>query len=216
MQSVIQAAIEQQVLRAAEEMETALDAQLHAMDNLDPDDIEALRQRRVQEMKRLQQRKAEWAARGHGEVQEVEEKEFFKCARGEERLVAHFYRSSEPCRVMDMHLARLAPSHMETKFVRVAAEKAPFLTDRLKIWMLPTLAIVKSGKATEYVVGFNELGGSDDFPTSALEARLAAAGAISEDVHHNKAAGVQREGTERTVRRGGRQRTDSDEDSDFD
>ncbi len=43
---------EQQVLRAAEEMETALDAQLHAMDNLDPDDIEALRQRRVQEMKR--------------------------------------------------------------------------------------------------------------------------------------------------------------------
>lgn len=52
MQSVIQAAVEQQVLRAAEEMETALDAQLHAMDNLDPDDIEALRQRRVQEMKR--------------------------------------------------------------------------------------------------------------------------------------------------------------------
>lgn len=42
--------------------------------------------------------------------------------------MAHFYRSSEPCRVMDMHLARLAPSHMETKFVRVAAEKAPFLT----------------------------------------------------------------------------------------
>lgn len=27
---------------------------------------------------RLQHRKAEWAARGHGEVQEVEEKEFFK------------------------------------------------------------------------------------------------------------------------------------------
>lgn len=47
------------------------------------------------------------------------------------------------------------------------------LADRLKIWMLPTLAIVKSGKATDYVVGFNELGGSDDFPTSALEARCA-------------------------------------------
>lgn len=52
MQHVVQAAIEQQVLRAATEVEAALDAQLQALQNLDPDDIEALRQRRVLEMKR--------------------------------------------------------------------------------------------------------------------------------------------------------------------
>lgn len=52
MQQVVQAAIEQQVLRAATEVEAALDAQLQELENLDPDDIEALRQRRVLEMKR--------------------------------------------------------------------------------------------------------------------------------------------------------------------
>ena len=48
--------------------------------------------------------------------------------KGEERMVAHFYRSSLPCQVMDKHLALLAGKHMETKFVKVHAEKAPFLT----------------------------------------------------------------------------------------
>ena len=37
--------------------------------------------------------------------------------------------------------------------------------ERLKIWMLPTLALVKLEKTIDYVVGFDELGGRDDFPT---------------------------------------------------
>ena len=45
-----------------------------------------------------------------------------------ERMVVHFYRASFPCEVMDKHLAALAPKHLETKFVRIHAEKAPFLT----------------------------------------------------------------------------------------
>lgn len=49
--------------------------------------------------------------------------------------------------------------------MQINAEKAPFLVDRLKIWMLPTLALVKQEKTTDYVVGFDELGGRDDFPT---------------------------------------------------
>jgi hypothetical protein len=48
--------------------------------------------------------------------------------KGEERMVVHFYRNSLPCKAMDQHLALLAAKHMETKFVRVHAEKAPFLT----------------------------------------------------------------------------------------
>lgn len=49
---MVQAAIEQQVLRAAHEVEAALDAQIHSMENMDDDDLESLRQKRVQEMKR--------------------------------------------------------------------------------------------------------------------------------------------------------------------
>ena len=35
--------------------------------------------------------------------------------------------------------------------------------ERLKVWMLPTLAIIKHEKTTDYVVGLDELGGSEDF-----------------------------------------------------
>jgi len=54
---------------------------------------------------------------------------------------------------------------------QINAEKSPFLTERLRVWMLPTLALVKLGKTVDYVVGFADLGGSDDFPTAALAAR---------------------------------------------
>lgn len=49
-------------------------------------------------------------------------------ARASERLVCHFYRSSRPCDSMHRHLALLAAQHLETKFVKLQAEKAPFLT----------------------------------------------------------------------------------------
>jgi hypothetical protein len=41
---------------------------------------------------------------------------------------------------------------METRFIKLNAEKSPFLTERLKIFMLPTLALVKNGKVEDYVV----------------------------------------------------------------
>ncbi len=41
----------------------------------------------------------------------------------------------------------------------------PVLTERLKIWMLPTVAVIKHEKTTDYVVGLDELGGVEDFST---------------------------------------------------
>ena len=86
-------------------------------------------------------------------------------------MVCHFYRNNWPCRVMDKHLQILCAKHLETKFVKLDAEKAPFLTDRLKIWMLPTLALIKNEKTTDYIVGFDDLGGVDDFQTETLAMR---------------------------------------------
>jgi hypothetical protein len=48
---------------------------------------------------------------------------------------------------------------------QINAEKAPYLTDKLKVWMLPTLALIKGEKVIDYVVGFDDLGGKDDFST---------------------------------------------------
>jgi hypothetical protein len=216
MDGLVQQAIEGQLLSVAQRVEDQLDDQLHALDKLDADDIEALRERRLQNIKRAAARKQQWLAAGHGEYREAAtEKDFFAEVKAEERVVCHFYRDSLPCKVMDKHMQQLAVTHVETKFIKINAEKSPFLTERLKVWMLPTLALIRSGKTVDYVVGFQDLGGVDDFPTSVLEARLLAAGLLHEA--EAPPAPPQR----RSVRKGGgtngarQQRTASDEDSDF-
>jgi len=72
-------------------------------------------------------------------------------------------------------MKELAPKHLETKFCKINAEKCPFLTDRLRIKVIPTLAIVKDAKTKDYVVGFTDLGNTDEFSTEMLEWRLARA-----------------------------------------
>ena len=37
------------------------------------------------------------------------------------------------CKVMDMRLGELAPRHLETKFLRIDAEKAPFFVQKLQV-----------------------------------------------------------------------------------
>jgi hypothetical protein len=53
---------------------------------------------------------------------------------------------------LDKHLPILAKQHVETRFIKVHAEKAPFLMEKLRIVVLPTLAIVKNAKVEDYVV----------------------------------------------------------------
>ncbi|RLM61300.1 hypothetical protein C2845_PM14G06730 [Panicum miliaceum] len=173
MDEVVSQILEKQVLSAAKAVEDKIDEEIAALDRLDPDDIEALRERRIQQMRRAAERRAKWRAQGHGEYAEVPEKEFFAAAKASERLVCHFYRDNWPCKVLDKHLSVIAKQHVETRFIKVHAEKAPFLTEKLRIVVLPTLAIVKNAKVEDYVVGFDELGGKDDFSTEDLEERLA-------------------------------------------
>jgi hypothetical protein len=53
---------------------------------------------------------------------------------------------------MDKHMSILAKQHIETRFVKIQAEKSPFLAERLKIVVLPTLALIKNTKVDDYVV----------------------------------------------------------------
>lgn len=76
------------------------------------------------------------------------------------------------CKILDRHLVILSKKHLETKFLKLNVEKAPFLCERLRIKVIPTLALLKEGKAQDYVVGFTDLGNTDDFTTETLEWRL--------------------------------------------
>ncbi|KAJ6905818.1 thioredoxin domain-containing protein 9 [Populus alba x Populus x berolinensis] len=175
----VQEIIENQVLTVAKAVEDKIDEEIAALDRLDLDDIEVLRERRLQQMKKMAEKRSRWISLGHSEYTEIpSEKDFFSAVKASDRVVCHFYRDNWPCKVMDKHMGILAKQHIETRFVKINAEKSPFLAEKLKILVLPTLALIKNAKVDDYVVGFDELGGTDEFNTEDLEERLAKAQVI--------------------------------------
>ena len=61
------------------------------------------------------------------------------------------------------------------------AQKCFLVSERLKIKVLPTIALVKDAKTKDYIVGFGDLGNNDEFPTDLLEWRIAQVGGGSRD-----------------------------------
>ncbi|KIY93449.1 hypothetical protein MNEG_14514 [Monoraphidium neglectum] len=107
---------------------------------------------------------------------------------------------------------------------------APFFTVKLGVKVLPCVVLFKAGVSVDRVVGFEQLGGKDDFPTQAFEARLRAANVVSlarrgpggggdssdDDVEERRAAAGL---APTSIRRGlhnAPQRDEDDESSDFD
>merc|ERR1712139_724853 len=91
-------------------------------------------------------------------------------AKDSKMVICHFYREATwRCKIIDKHLCDLAPAHMETRFVKLNIEKSPYLAEKLRIIMLPTLSFIKDGKIVYSMIGFDDVGGSDDFETSVLE-----------------------------------------------
>ena len=180
--------LEAAVLSAAAAAEAAVDAQIGALDALGDDDLASLRRKRLAQLKADAAAKDGWLAAGHGCYTVVtSDKEFFEAVRGVSCAVAHFSRTSRPCAAMEAALRTLAPRHLETKFIGVEAERTPFLAERLKVWMLPTLALLKDGGAVGYLTGLDgvqQAGSSAADPAvdvAALEDRLVAAGLVRPD-----------------------------------
>ncbi|KAL4588652.1 hypothetical protein LXL04_001544 [Taraxacum kok-saghyz] len=179
MENRVQEIIEQQVLTVAKAVEDKIDDEIAALEKLDLDDIDVLRERRLQQMKKMAEKRGRWVSLGHGEYSEIfSEKDFFSIVKASDRVVCHFFRENWPCKVVDKHLGILAKQHIETRFIKIQAEKSPFLAEKLKIVVLPTIALIKNAKVDDYVVGFDELGGSDDFSTEELEERIGRAQVI--------------------------------------
>ena len=183
----------EQLLNAAKIMEEQVDQEIKDLEKLDEDDLEAIRRRKlgkilyfpchylltslsmIDMMKKMQEKKQEWKAAGHGEYSEIpEEKEFFTVTKGSDKCVVHFYRDETfRCKILDKHFNILAKKHNETKFCKINAEKCPFLCDRLKIRVIPTVLMIKDQQTTGTMLGFTDLGNTDEFSTEMLEWRLA-------------------------------------------
>jgi Thioredoxin len=192
--------IQNQLISAAIQLERQLDNEIAALDNLNTDDIDVIRANRLKQMKRQAEQRQEWKAnvrwqisqfknsahygvftfQGHGEYSELaDEKEFFEVSKKSPNIVCHFYKEgTERCKIVDMHLKVLATKHLEARFCKVNVEKCPFLTKRLRIKVIPSIALIKDSKTQDYIVGFTDLGNCDDFSTEMLEWRIATSGNI--------------------------------------
>ncbi|XKL61902.1 hypothetical protein PGB90_001735 [Kerria lacca] len=179
-QEVVANIIQQQVLKAAEIIEERLDEEIKTLDDLKGDDIEKLREKRLLQLKKEAKKRQEYLAKGHGEYNELgDEKQFFDVVKKSSNVVIHFYRDCTPrCKIVDHHLKILAKRHLETRFCKILADRCLFLAEKLKIRVIPTLALIKDSNAKDYIVGFTELGNCDDFSTDMLEWRIARSSVI--------------------------------------
>eukprot|EP00922_Rhytidocystis_sp_ex-Travisia-forbesii_P070035 GHVS01104681.1.p1 GENE.GHVS01104681.1~~GHVS01104681.1.p1 ORF type:complete len:187 (+),score=34.95 GHVS01104681.1:130-690(+) len=171
--AVVENVLERTVVQALEEKEARVDEEIRKLDNLKDDDLEELRNNRLQQLKDQASLKHKLSGVGHGTYQELQnEKEMFQAAKQSTMLAVHFYRPSNAhCQLVDRAMLSLCAKHIGTRFIKINAEKSEFLCNRLKIWMLPTIVLIKNGKTDHSIVGLDELGG-ENFDAKDLEKLL--------------------------------------------
>lgn len=151
----------------------------------DDAELEAIRERRIREMKEMQMKKAEQKSLGHGELRLITQDEFLpECTGKSEYVAVHFFHKEfERCKIMDHHLKIIAQKHLSCKFLRMDAEKTPFFIHKLQVKTLPTLIIFREGKAVDRLTGFEGLvidpAEPDKWHTGRLEAWISTTGAIN-------------------------------------
>jgi len=145
----VKSKVTEQVMRAVKDTEKQIDKEIEALDNLNKSDLESIRRKRMMEMKKRAEKMSEWRSKGHGTYSEIgDQKDWFEEVKKNERTICLFYRnttnaSDKYTQVLDKHLQQLAVKHMETRFIKINAEKSPFLAQRLNIVLLPTILCTK-------------------------------------------------------------------------
>ncbi|KYR03131.1 hypothetical protein DLAC_00629 [Tieghemostelium lacteum] len=147
-------------------------------DSDDDDELSKIREARMKQLREESKKKQE-LLNTNGEYKEILEQEFLKEVTSTLKVVVHFYHKEfQRCKIVDKHLQILAKSHYSTKFLKMDAEKSMFFIEKLGIRVLPTIVAFRNGVVVDKVVGFDELGGVDDFKTDSLAKRLAQANVV--------------------------------------
>lgn len=138
----------------------------HELDWVDTfdDDIEAIRSRRLAELKKATATEGKLRGLGHGTYTEIMESEFLDSVLKSPRAVVHFYhRDFSRCKAVDKNVSQVAPCVLGVRFLKIDAEKCPFFVEKLKIRVLPSILYFIDGKTVHTVTGFAEFGGNEDF-----------------------------------------------------
>mmetsp|Transcript_32260 Transcript_32260/g.30749 ORF Transcript_32260/g.30749 Transcript_32260/m.30749 type:complete len:291 (-) Transcript_32260:353-1225(-) len=163
-------------------------------DNEDDDDgdedieLRRIREMRLRVIKDQQREKIENVGKGHGQYREITQDEFLNEMISSKIVVCHFYHAEfARCAIIDHHIQKLVQRHVETKFVKINAEKAPFFVSKLSIRSMPTLVIFYDGIAADKIIGFEGLsdkmpeGKEDEWPTILLARLLGSKDAINRE-----------------------------------
>ncbi len=144
----------------------------------DPDLHEFILQKR-KEMEQQMQEEQKKIQLGTGIYREIIEKDFLEHTTSFENVIVHFFSPDfVRCKILDSHLEKMARTYLNVRFLKINALNAEFFVLRLKIQTLPQIIMFRDGKIVDRLVGFEELGGSDHFPTSVLEKRIERSGLI--------------------------------------
>lgn len=173
--------VERQVKEKDDDDDSEVDSDDEWLDDLENDPaLEALREQRLVQLKQQELKKLENRARGHGQYRTIAQDEFLpECTNSSEWVVVHFFHDDfMKCKVMDHHMKIVAEQHVECKFLRIDAQKAPFFCGKLQVKTLPTVLIFQEGKAVDRLVGFEGISETNEWPTGLLQKWLATTGAI--------------------------------------
>ena len=168
------------VMGQLQQEEKKVDDMLDTLENMDDDDMEKLREARKRRLMKEAAERQRLKSQGHGEYREISgEKEFFSEVKNAPCAAVHFYRPATfRCAIVDKHMSRCAPKYVGCKFIKINAEKCPYLCEKLHIWCLPSIVLIKDGKTEHTCVGFNDFGGDDDFSDEMFEFALGEKGVI--------------------------------------
>ena len=101
-------------------------------DGDEDNELRRIREQRLRQIKEIQREKLENAGKGHGQYREITQDEFLNEMVTSRKVVCHFYHSEfARCAVIDHHIQKLVQRHVETKFVKINAEKAPFFVSKV-------------------------------------------------------------------------------------
>ena len=155
-------------------MDAEIDFLEEQFDDFDDSEIIArMRESRIKQLKDRVGALKEQKTKKYGCLTVASEKEVLEYTTKEKHVVVHFYSHNfKRCKIMNSHLESLAKDCYDTKFLKVEAEKAPFLVEKLKIKVLPCVISFKNAIAFDYLIGFEELGNKDDFTYQDLKRRL--------------------------------------------
>ncbi|KAG0016265.1 hypothetical protein BGZ81_011317 [Podila clonocystis] len=159
-------------------------------EELENDDygMSSFREQRIEEFKEEVAKRKLMLENEHGIYKDVtDEKEVMDITTKTKHCVIHFYHSDfRRCMIVDKHLEALAKKHIKTKFVKIKVEDAPFLVEKLQVKVLPCVISFTDGVAVDRLIGFEELGNTDNFSTTMLELRYKTVGVIEDDKKADK------------------------------